>query len=109
MVFVAESMWTLNSAPAGRGMVAGVWLHPEVSPACQCRVLISDMAPGVNEEMVSVTYAVRVAWSTVIATGPVALAMLTAGGDWLAQCEVSPAWQCRVSITDTVCSPKFVT
>src|SRR5215471_14374704 len=67
--FVAESMWTLNSAPAGRGMVAGVWRHPEVSPAWQCRVLISDMAPGVNEDMVSVTYAVLVAWSTVIATG----------------------------------------
>src|SRR6516225_10048762 len=102
-------MWTLLPMPAGRGMVAGVWPHPEVSPAWQCRMLISDMAPGLNVNVVSVTYAVLVAWSTVIASGPVALATLTAGGVWLAHPEVSPAWQCRVSITETVWSPRFVT
>src|SRR5690242_11973162 len=106
-------MCTLIAPPAGRGMVAGVWLaHPEVSPAWQCRVLISDMAPGLNENPLSVTYAVLVARSTVIAKGPpslLAAGTLTTGGVWLAQREVSPAWQCRVSITETECSPRLVT
>jgi hypothetical protein len=80
---VDRSTSTWIPTPAGSGIVGGVWLaHCVVWPARQCRVSMSDTLPRPNP-VPSVTYAVLVAGSTAIATGPVGLASPTVAGVWL--------------------------